>query len=136
MVTFSSFIQTGQEAVIMGHDLPAVVEGVRRVCALSSSLLGNITATNDATANVKSAQELLKQRTKAEGKVGRLTGVLRSCHDRDVEVVSFSFTKGVAGAVVGGTSGADEFESTACPSDPNSPGTIVGSLQAFVTHFI
>jgi hypothetical protein len=40
MPIFHSFIQTGQEAVIMGHDLPAVVEGVRRVCALSSSLLG------------------------------------------------------------------------------------------------
>ncbi|RXW16854.1 hypothetical protein EST38_g9002 [Candolleomyces aberdarensis] len=46
-----SFIQTGQEEVIMGHDLPTVVEGIRRVCAVSSSLLGNVTATNNATAN-------------------------------------------------------------------------------------
>ena len=47
----TSFIQTGQENVIMGHDLPTVVEGVRRICALSSTLLGNVTETNNATAN-------------------------------------------------------------------------------------
>lgn len=68
--------------------------------------------------------------------MGRLTGVLISCHDREVDAVSSSFTKGAAGVVVGGRSGADEFESTACPSDPNSAGAIVGSLQAFVTRFI
>jgi len=45
------FIATGQENVIMGHDLPSVVEGIRQVCAFSSSLLGNVTATNNATAN-------------------------------------------------------------------------------------
>jgi hypothetical protein len=46
-----SFIQTGQEDVIMGHDLPTVVEGVRRICAVSSTLLGNVTEANNAPAN-------------------------------------------------------------------------------------
>lgn len=35
----------------MGHDLPTVVEGVRRICAVSSTLLGNVTEANNATAN-------------------------------------------------------------------------------------
>ncbi|KAJ2923640.1 hypothetical protein H1R20_g1874, partial [Candolleomyces eurysporus] len=58
------FIQTGQEEVIMGHDLPTVVEGLRRVCAVSSSLLGNVTATNNATANAppdSSALSIMKE---------------------------------------------------------------------------
>jgi len=42
------FIRTGQEAVIMGHDLPAMVEGVREICAVASTLLGNVTDANNA----------------------------------------------------------------------------------------
>ncbi|KAF6749749.1 hypothetical protein DFP72DRAFT_912623 [Ephemerocybe angulata] len=49
------FIETGQEDIIMGHNLPAVVEGIRKVCALASTLLGNVTETNNATANAPPA---------------------------------------------------------------------------------
>jgi len=44
------FIRTGQDEVIMGHDLPAVVEGLRQICAISSALLGNVTAQNEEDA--------------------------------------------------------------------------------------
>jgi hypothetical protein len=42
-----SFIRTGQEHVLAGDDLPSVVQGIRRVCAISSTLLGNVTQSND-----------------------------------------------------------------------------------------
>ncbi|KAH6912069.1 hypothetical protein BKA70DRAFT_1266465 [Coprinopsis sp. MPI-PUGE-AT-0042] len=41
------FIRTGQEHILAGNDLPSVVQGIRRVCAISSTLLGNVTQSND-----------------------------------------------------------------------------------------
>jgi hypothetical protein len=32
----------------MGEDLPSVVEGIRRICAVASSLVGNVTDSNNA----------------------------------------------------------------------------------------
>lgn len=59
-----SFIKTGQEDQIMGHtDLPLVVENVRKLCAMSSSLLGNVTAANNATRNASSATDPLVMAT-------------------------------------------------------------------------
>ncbi|TFK29127.1 hypothetical protein FA15DRAFT_664442 [Coprinopsis marcescibilis] len=45
------FVRTGQDDVIIGNDLPAAVEGVRQICAISSVLLGNVTAKNEENAN-------------------------------------------------------------------------------------
>ncbi|EAU87790.1 hypothetical protein CC1G_09409 [Coprinopsis cinerea okayama7 len=42
------FLRTGQERVIMGEDLPSVVEGIRRICAVASTLVGNVTDSNNA----------------------------------------------------------------------------------------
>ncbi|EKM78428.1 hypothetical protein AGABI1DRAFT_114712 [Agaricus bisporus var. burnettii JB137-S8] len=40
------FIKTGQEDILNTPDLPGVVEGMRNVCAVASSLLRNVSATN------------------------------------------------------------------------------------------
>ena len=49
-----SFVKTGQDDVIICPDLPAVVSGVRKICAIESTLLGNVTATNNASAHATS----------------------------------------------------------------------------------
>ncbi|KAF8521086.1 hypothetical protein BU17DRAFT_75502 [Hysterangium stoloniferum] len=47
------FQQTNQTAVIasQGADLPSILSGLRSVCALASTLLGNVTATNGEQVN-------------------------------------------------------------------------------------
>ncbi|KIK04545.1 hypothetical protein K443DRAFT_675795 [Laccaria amethystina LaAM-08-1] len=48
------FVKTGQDDVIICPDLPAVVSGMRKICAIESTLLGNVTATNNASAHATS----------------------------------------------------------------------------------
>jgi hypothetical protein len=38
------FIQTGQENVLNSPNLPAVVDGMRKVCGVASTLMGNVSA--------------------------------------------------------------------------------------------
>ncbi|KAF9054101.1 hypothetical protein BJ165DRAFT_1436047 [Panaeolus papilionaceus] len=40
------FIQTGQQDVLNTPDLPAVVDGMRKICGLGGALLGNVSAAN------------------------------------------------------------------------------------------
>jgi hypothetical protein len=41
-----SFVKTGQDGVIDSNNLPGVVEGMRKICALESTLLGNVSGVN------------------------------------------------------------------------------------------
>ena len=43
---FGSFIQTGQDDVLNTKNLPAVVDGMRKICAIQSTLLGNVSSTS------------------------------------------------------------------------------------------
>ncbi|KAF5350701.1 hypothetical protein D9756_008751 [Leucocoprinus leucothites] len=43
------FLKTNQEAVLNTPNLPAVVDGMRQVCALESTLLGNVSNVNGET---------------------------------------------------------------------------------------
>ncbi|KAF9444893.1 hypothetical protein P691DRAFT_735810 [Macrolepiota fuliginosa MF-IS2] len=43
------FLKTGQENVLNTSNLPGVVDGMRKICAVESSLLGNVSATNNET---------------------------------------------------------------------------------------
>lgn len=43
------FMRTGQENVLNTPNLPAVVDGMRKVCAIESALLGNVSAVNGET---------------------------------------------------------------------------------------
>ena len=47
----SSFIQTNQTELLNCHteDLPGVIKGMRQVCALGSTLFGNVSNTNGET---------------------------------------------------------------------------------------
>lgn len=43
------FLRTGQENVLNTPNLPGVVDGMRKVCAVESALLGNVSAVNGET---------------------------------------------------------------------------------------
>lgn len=42
----ASFIRTNQSEVLNTPNLPAVVDGMRKICALESTLLGNVSESN------------------------------------------------------------------------------------------
>ncbi|KAL1746587.1 hypothetical protein HDZ31DRAFT_72770 [Schizophyllum fasciatum] len=44
------FVKTNQSNVLDAPNLPDVVDGMRKVCALSSALLGNVSSTNNESA--------------------------------------------------------------------------------------
>ncbi|CAA7262028.1 unnamed protein product [Cyclocybe aegerita] len=50
------FIQTGQQDVLSTPDLPGVVDGMRRICALQSTLLGNVSGVNGDTTSTTTPQ--------------------------------------------------------------------------------
>lgn len=41
-----SFVKTGQDNVIESKDLPSIIDGMRRTCAIKSTLLGNVSGAN------------------------------------------------------------------------------------------
>lgn len=41
-----SFVKTGQDDVIDSNNLPAILEGMRNICGLESTLLGNVSGAN------------------------------------------------------------------------------------------
>jgi len=42
----SSFVKTGQDDVINSNNLPGIIDGMRKICALQSTLLGNVSGAN------------------------------------------------------------------------------------------
>ncbi|TFK36586.1 hypothetical protein BDQ12DRAFT_633855 [Crucibulum laeve] len=70
------FIKTGQEDVLNTPDLPGVVDGMRKICALQSTLLGNVSNSNGETTPGVSAPVTSSTSNGGVMSVGTPTGTL------------------------------------------------------------